>query len=285
MVYLKKTLLIRTVVAILIIIAVSLVICYFDNKWISSLYAITLALFPDEIKTSVKKLFNTPSDSRTRVVCAYLFRIMCANKYYLLVDERGENMYVPVGGVYKFDNNFDIGQMFEGESDVVHGINDDTDHDLRLTISSRLVDAYFNWFEQGTHRENVNDLTREFREEVIDTGLLPKSLFSRLTYVYIGSHKVEQKNERLRIPEILRHDVFCVQLSEEQQIAIKKLLKTAPQNCKYILATQEEIASGSCDRGGVQCNISSAAKLVLVNNVSALYKVASLKGTYSPKIV
>ena len=274
----------RVAIAIVIIIITSVVLYFYESRWISFLYATVIALFPDEIKKVIKKTFTLKSNSRCRVVCAYLFRIMYANKFYLLVDERKENCYAPVGGVYKVDSNYDIGMSFEAEADGLHGINDDTENDLRLTISKRFKERFFNWFEQGTNREAFNDLTREFREEVLDTGLLPKEQFERLTYVYIGSKMEERVNDQLKLSEIAWHDIFSVQLTREQQSTLKKLSKTEPQNIPYVFATQEEIMNGSCFRAGKHHNISPVANLILVDHSSSLVRLDRLKGTFSPKI-
>lgn len=281
----KTSRVIRAVIAIFIILATSYAINRFDNGWIGIVYATVLAFFPSEIKALVKKVIGFTYSKQTRVVCSYLFRIMYANKFYLLVDERGENVYAPVGGVYKFDaTNLDIGVTFEGEYDGIHGTSDDTENDLRLKISSRKVKDFFQWFDNGKNRENASNLLREFREELIDTEILDADLFKMLTYSYIGSHKSASKHSSLGIPQILRHDIFSVQLTDKQQAAVKKCARQTQGHIAYIFATQEEIEQGYFDHGSGIHKISPAARLVVVSNASELNKDSGLKRIYTAKL-
>jgi len=210
---------------------------------------------------------------------------MYAN-YYLLVDEHNENLYRPVGGVYKYHKDLDVGTDFEGIYDGILGPIDDTENDLRLKISARKVKDFFRWFETGSNRETIRNLIREFREELITTEILPPEEFvgKKLSYSYIGSHREKSLNPLLNIKQIQNYDVVNALLSESQVNAIKKLAKAplGQENPPYIFATQEEIMQGYCNRamGGLH-NISKTSRYIVISEVASLDKKDSLKGTYA----
>lgn len=267
-----------------IISAVSLAIYYFNNGWISIFYSSLLAVFPDKVKAFYDWVLEQLYNGQVRVTCTYYFRIMYAN-YYLLIDEHNENLYRPVGGVYKYHQDFDVSSEFDGTYDGILEPIDDTAHDLRLIISSRKTKKFFQWFESETSRETIRNLTREFREELITTGILPSEAFigKKLIYSYIGSHREGSRNSLLNIKQIQNYDVVSVQLSETQENAIRKLTKTTPDKDKpsYIFATQEEIIQGYCNRDMGLRNISKTSKYILIGGSSSLGKRDALKGTYT----
>lgn len=278
---------IRTTIAVLCCVVISVAIILLNNGWVSLFYATVLAFFPNEIKQFVGTVYRYFVNRRVRITCSYLFRIMYANKY-LLVDERGMNVYSPVGGVYKYQSkDIRVDIEFEGEYDGLHGMGDDTEDDLRLIISSRKSKAFFYWFETGEKRENVKNLTREFREELIDSKILPKDsvdAFKKLSYAYIGSHEEKGKNSYLGLPQIQKNDIFCILLTDDQKIALKRLskLRTESEKPRFIFASSEEIDQGYCDHDGFRCVIASTANLIVANKASTLTKNDKLKGVYSP---
>lgn len=275
----------RIVGALIIIGAVSYAIHIFGNGWISIFYSTILALFPDKIKSLWNWMLELfPRKGQVRVTCTYYFRIMFAN-YFLLIDEHGEGLYRPVGGVYKYHREFDIHTAFEGTYDGILGAIDDTENDLRLKIGANKVKEFFKWFESCSERETIDDLTREFKEELIDTRILPPDLFvgKKLTYSYVGSLRESSVNSLLNIKQIQNYDIVSVQLSEAQEKAIKRLAKTTPGQDKprYIFATEEEILQGYCNRSMEVLNISKRSKCILVSEMSSLDKIDKLKKTYT----
>lgn len=276
---------VRILLALVIIGAVTCAIYFFNNGWISIFYSTLLAVFPDKIKAFRDWVLEMLLGNRqVRVTCTYYFRIMYAN-YYLLIDEHNENLYRPVGGVYKYHKDFDVSSEFEGTYDGILEPIDDTARDLRLIISGRKTKKFFKWFESETNRETIGNLTREFSEELIRTGILPSEAFigKKLTYCYIGSHRESSRNSILNIKQIQNYDIVSVQLSDSQENAIKKLTKPTPEKDKpsYIFATQDEIIQGYCNRDMGIRNISKTSKYILISGSSSLDKRDALKGTYT----
>ena len=280
------SLLVRIIVALIIIVVVSIAINHWEGTWIAVFYTTVLALFPNEIRSVLNKFLKGGTNSRIRVTCSYHFRIMNSNYSYLLVDEHKDNIYRPVGGVYKYDSMMDVAAEFEAEYDGLHGVVDDTENDLRLIIGHKQEKKFFDWFASKVHRETINNLSREFREELLDSKILDSNAFKKLTYSYVGSCKEQSFHEKLGIPQVQYYDVVSVQLSEDQQSILKKVARVVHGKDKpaYIFATQEEITRGYAEYNGEHYNISSSAKLILVRNASSLDKDSRLTGTYSTSI-
>lgn len=286
--WLKERKIVRSLLALFIIAAVSFAISRSDNDWFCVFYAVILALFPDEIKMMWSKFMDLFCRSKQiRITCSYYYRIMNGS-YYLLIDEHNENLYRPVGGVYKYDKGFEneISTKFEGTYDGILESIDDTENDLRLVINSRKEKDFFEWFATNLQRETITDLTREFREELVDTGLVQSTSFinKKLVYAYVGSYTRKSKNPLLNKSQRQYYDVVNVQLSNEQQKAIKHLVNSMPSEGQpsYIFVTQQEILEGSCNRFMSIKKISPAAKYLLVSGGPPLEKKAGLIGTYNP---
>jgi hypothetical protein len=277
---------IRICIAVMIIVAVSIAINYWDGRWIGVFYTTILALFPNEIKSVFGKFLKFGENIRIRVTCAYHFRIMNSNYLYLLIDEHEDKIFRPVGGVYKFDSTLDIATEFEGEYDGMRGLVDDTENDLRLVIGHRREKRFFEWFTSGVYRETINDLTREFREELLDTGILDANCFMKLTYSYIGSYKEQSTHERLHIPQIQYYDIVNVTLDDDQKDALKKAAKVpeGKRMPKYTFATSDDIIRGYIEYNGERYDISPTAKLILAKNATSLNKDSRLGSTYAPKV-
>jgi len=168
----------------------------------------------------------------------------------------------------------------------MRGLIDDTENDLRLVIGHRKEKRFFDWFASRDHRETINDLTREFREELLDTEILDVKCFKKLTYSYVGSFREESTHEKLHIPQIQYYDIVNVILDEDQKGALKKAAKV-PEGQRvptYIFVTSNDIIRGYIKYKEECFEISPTAKLILVNNAENLSRDPHLGSTYSTKI-
>ena len=255
--------------ALVIIILVSLIAYYSDNKWVMFFYSTLLGLFANEIKEIALKLFYFKG--QIRVSYAYLFRILIGNIYLLVKDEQGRNNYHPVGGVYKYNpDEVNIAEQFEGNYDGSFGVKSDTDNDLRLIISRRRFRYFDDWFIKGWGRENGDDLSREFREELIDRGYLSEDAFKRIKYRYIGSAIMKNKNESLNMQQVRRLDIYDIILTEEQKKQLTQLLHNGGE--KYIFATENDIENGFSEFAGQRYEIAPTSKYILPRNAHSLRK-------------
>ena len=128
----------------------------------------------------MKELKEYKSATQVRVSCAYLFRIKINDEYFLTKDEQGRGTFQPVGGVYKyFDDK--ILSDFEAQQCTRFGYTSDLDSDLRLIIPRKRIGRFNRWYNKEIQRETINDLYREFKEEILDRIPLIDESFPPLT--------------------------------------------------------------------------------------------------------
>ena len=162
--------------------------------------------------------------SDVRLSISYLFRIEVDGRY-LLVKNRHRNLYQLVGGAYKaypsakaiFDK---YGVKSDKQFETSHGI---AKSDLRFLIPGRNVFAILEWFHSQKDRETSQ--WREFCEELLTTGLLPKDLFRYVDYTYACTVQTPmRKAKRLPNQEILLFEVYDLVPTTEQLMVLKELM-------------------------------------------------------------
>lgn len=185
-----------------------------------------------------------------RLSFSYLFKIQIDGKYLLIKGNRLKNQYQPVGGVYKYYPEAKPAlESFRYISDIKMGNTNETD-DLRINIKGKNLLSFMEWFLSMKDREY--DPCREFREELLVSGLLPSEKFSTLKYRKIGVHnKGILYSKYLRCDELVYADIFELRLSEEQMELIRMSVKSHPDI--LCLASSEELKS-EC-YGGIEKNI------------------------------
>lgn len=266
---------IRLTIAVIIVILVTLGICFWGIKWLSFLYTTVLALFPNEIKNLGKSILSWFRRGRQiRVSYAYLFRLQYKNLYLLVKDEQGRDEYHPVGGVYKYyPDAINIEETFEGSYDGLFEITPDTNDDLRLIIGNSKLKEFNKWFRSYQERETYKNLSREFKEELIETGILSKKIFDQITYKYVGSYTHKDKNEKLNIKQIHHFDIFSIRLTAQQQKEMDKLRER--NDNRYIFASENNIEEGKTSFAGRVYYISKTSQHILIKNSKNLGKEIS----------
>lgn len=173
-----------------------------------------------------------------RLSFSYLFRIQVDGKYLLIRGNRLKNQYQPIGGVYKYYTEAKPKlESFHFRPDVQMGNKRETD-DLRIIIPGREILSFMDWFLSMKDREY--DPLREFKEELLDTGLLPKEVFSNLIYRKVGIHnKGIQKSKYMSCDEFIYADIFELTLSDEQQNSIRSAVLANPE--QLCLASDKEL--------------------------------------------
>ena len=182
-------------------------------------------------------------DTMVRISFAYLFRIKVDGKYFLVQSSRTRK-YQPVGGAYKFEKiEADyLSDNIPVENDDRIPVDEVTEFDYRLLVKNKDLRKFVRRFNMTQHRENVSNLSREFIEEIFNSGILDKKTFGLLVYKYCGRHMTEVTyNSFFGRYELLLADVIEVKLSEEQTKLFRELMKS--ENEKYHFATAEEIKS------------------------------------------
>lgn len=252
----------KIVIAGIIILLVSLMSYITGETWILLLWNLIFALYPNEIKNVFLML---PNMRYVRVSYSYLFRIEINGHYLLVRDEQGRNDYHPVGGVYKYDpDGIDIAERFDGVYDRLFNTTTDTKDDLRLIISKRKLQQFQSWFSSQQNRENISNLSREFREELISRNLIDERLFKYIKYKYIGSYIQKSFNTKLRMQQIRHFDVVNLKLSKAQKTYLEKLLRKTSEH--YVFVSKEDIKSRTLDFNGHHYTIADHTNLILVGN-------------------
>lgn len=248
------------IIATIFIVLISTAIAFFFKQpWFLALYNLVLALFPTEIKGIFSRITN---NKQIRVSYSYIFRIELQGNYLLVKDEQGRNNYHPVGGVYKYyPEEIDIGDLFNGEYDGLFNATQDTEDDLRLKIKRSKLKNFNRWFSTEKNRENSDDLSREFKEELLDRKILDENIFDEIKYKYVGSFTKKSYNKELNLNQIRHYDIFSIKLSNAQRTFLQNLMKSNSEN--YLFATQENINNGFIHFAGKRYEIAEYTKLIL----------------------
>lgn len=193
-----------------------------------------------------------------RLSLSYLYRIKVRGKYLLIKGNCLKNQFQPVGGVYKYyreAKRFLDDIQCKGDMRMK---NTDDDDDLRIKLQGKHVLQFFDWFLSMKDREY--DPLREFREELIESGILPEKEFSVINYRKVYTYKTAvQFSTYMQCNEILYSDIFEIYLNEEQKkILIETMNETDDRIC---WVTEEEIQSLCA--GGIERNLGTNAPWIL----------------------
>lgn len=193
-----------------------------------------------------------------RLSVSYLYRIKVQGKYLLVRGNRLRNQFQPVGGVYKYyreAKRFLDDIQCKGDTRMK---NNEDDDDLRITLQGKQVLKFFDWFLSMKDREY--DPLREFREELIQPGILPEKEFSVIDYRKVYTYKTAiQFSQYMQCNEILYSDIFEIQLNDEQKrILVEKMKEKDGRIC---WVTEEEIKSLCAD--GIEKNLGTNTPWIL----------------------
>lgn len=262
---------ITAIITLSIIFAVLACISIFIDKPLWAIISIvssatlgsTVSIILAEIDThgqKIKLLFQRFKYWKTdiRLSFSYLYRIQVNGKYLLVRGNRLKNQYQPVGGVYKFyaEAKSTLNQL-KYVPDIKMGNTDETD-DLRIHIKGKYILRFMEWFLSMQDREY--DPTREFVEELIEPGLLPPELFTKIKYRKVSVHNIGIQHSKYNdCKELIYADIFELSLTEEQKRTITAAVLKHPE--KLCLATAHELKTECCN--GIEKNIGNNAVWLL----------------------
>jgi hypothetical protein len=177
-----------------------------------------------------------------RLTIAYLYKIEVRGKYLMVKSNRIPGAYQAVGGVYKYFNPEGKRQL-----DAIGAIpdncidnDDDSEHDLRLKLRNRRkLKDFIHWFFSREHREL--DPWREFYEELVEPGLLPKALFPYIHYELVGqTYDPIHYDEHFKTDTFKYVDIYIPKLlNRKQEEALEQLYLNPPDGVIWV--TEEEI--------------------------------------------
>lgn len=219
-----------------------------------------------------------------RISFAYLYRIKIGDKYLLVKNERGTGKYQPIGGVYKFeeDEKIELKNRFQVKDDNKISIDESSRNDYRLRMENKYLRKFISRFDKKANRENINNLSREFREEIIEKNIIN---WNEISYRFCGRHMTSLHfGEHFQIYEILLADVVELLPTVEQAEDLKMLLNKPSD--KYRLATAEEIASLGVNTttGQLREEIADHTRKILQENEGELIKTSGVGKIYTVNI-
>jgi len=191
----------------------------FENK--KSLWTIILT------KTIYRK-------EEIRFSISYLYRIKINSKYFLVRSKRIENLFQPVGGVYKrLPESVKIFKELKIKDDQNLPIDNNSESDLRIRVPGNNVDKFLKWYYSEEDREVSH--WREFCEELIRTGILDVNKFPHFQY-----RKIRQEQEILKWSDFHRcyeykiFDILEPIFNDSQTEDFKKLINLKSEDFKWV---------------------------------------------------
>lgn len=211
--------------------------CFYDLfyvGWRSSLYN---RLISKDIR----------KDDNIRISFSYLFRIKIKGKYFLIKNIRMDHFHA-VGGCYKMQKSeFDyLKDKYSVSISQQVPFDEENGVDYRLNVPACNLTRFVRRFNKTKDREQISNLTREFKEELIEPSYIDKSNFNEISYRYCGRHYDGiNYSHFLNCYELLIADIVELQLTQSQE---NELLQLA-QNDKdmFILADGKIIMSEGVD--------------------------------------
>ena len=211
-------------------------------------------------------------DTKIRISFAYLFRIKVDGKYFLVQNVRTKK-YQPVGGAYKLEPKEAqyLSEKIPVEDDDRIPIDTTTIGDYRLYVKNKDLRKFIKRFDKTPYRENINNLSREFKEELFTTNILDKDTFGDLIYKYCGRHITDvEYGDFFECYELLLADIIEVRLTDKQEELFRKLMEKTDN--QYIFAKFNEIKTGGVKHGtnDLKDNIANHAPKILSENSDIL---------------
>ena len=238
-------------------------------------------------KTSQRKLKRgdfIKNDTLVRISFAYLYRIKVGNKYLLVKNERGTEKYQPVGGVYKLAGNekIELKNRYQVKDDDKISIDESSRDDYRLRIENKYLRKFMKRFDRRANRERIDNLSREFKEELIDKNIVN---WNRILYRYCGRHITELHwGEHFQCYELLLADIIELLPTPEQENDLRNLMGQPSES--YRFATAEEIISLGIDTnsGDLRETIADHTTKIIQENEGKLIKNKGVGKIYSVTI-
>ncbi len=262
----------------------------------SSIAGIVLGFLLPELGKSIQDLLDTTNwkvsqrklkrsgiiknDTIIRISFAYLYRIKIGNKYLLVKNERGTGKYQPVGGVYKLlgKEKMELRNRYQVKDDNKIPIDQSSRDDYRLRMENKYLRKFVRRFDRKAEREQIYNLSREFREELVEKGVVN---WNQISYRFCGRHITELSfGNHFQCYELLLADVVELIPTAEQEKDLERLVNQ--QSDIYRFATAEEISSLgiNAETGDLKETISDHTKKIIQENEGQLMKLSSVGKIY-----
>ena len=178
-----------------------------------------------------------------RISFAYLYRINVNGSFLLVKNGRNILKYQPVGGAYKCtpeEKAVLTGKKYGVVDDDFIGIDETSKDDYRMRVPARNLKKFVRRFIKTKLRENIEDLSREFKEELIVSKILPKKHFKQIEYKFCGRHYTDLRFSTYNeCYELLIADIVELMPTDIQKMVLVELQKIVSD--EYIWATEKDI--------------------------------------------
>jgi hypothetical protein len=155
--------------------------------------------------------------------------------------------------------------------------------DYRLRMENRYLRKFVKRFDGKSRRERVDNLGREFREELVETGIIN---WTKIKYRFCGRHMTELCfGEHFQIYELLLADVVELLPTAEQEKDLQLLMQQ--QSDAYYFATAEEIESLGVNTasGKLKETIGDHTKKIIQENEGKLMSISGVGEIYTVDLV
>ena len=235
-------------------------------------------------KVSLRKLKRgkfVDDNTIVRISFAYLYRIKVGNKYLLVPNKRGTGKFQPVGGVYKFyaDEATELKNRFHVMDDNKISIDESSRDDYRLRLEIKYLRKFVNRFNRKACRENIENLGREFNEELVETGIVN---WDQIRYRVCGRHMTEVKyGEHFQMYELLLADIVELLPTKEQEKDLQRLAAQTSESYKFYSAHEIDSLGVDTEACQLQETVADHTKKILQENESQLMKVHSMGNEFT----
>jgi NTE family protein len=183
-------------------------------------------------------------DDLVRVSISGLFRIKIDGKYLLVLGNRIPQ-FQPVGGVLKRlpKATYKLSELGVLDDDKLP-IDNASRGDLRVRVPLKHLPQFLEWYRTSSGRETTPD--REFREELLETSLLPSDKFKYIFHEHVRTHVSGIGwSPHFNSHEVLIAEIYELNATPEQEELLIDL-QTKPSE-KYIWCDETVIRSKGYD--------------------------------------
>lgn len=236
-----------------------------------------------EWKTSQRKLKRgdfIKDDAIIRISFAYLYRIKIGDKYLLVKNERGTGKDQPVGGVYKLFGNekIELKNRYKVKDDNKISIDESSRNDYRLRIENRYLRKFVKRFDCKADRERIDNLSREFREELIDKNIVN---WNHISYRYCGRHITELHwGKHFQCYELLLADIVELLPTPEQEQDLRNLQNQHSENYRFVTAEEISSLGVNTNSGDLRETIADHSAKILQENEGMLISNSNVGKIY-----
>jgi|GEM_PF-2400108 len=213
-------------------------VCYSASLIFFSNLLIPIRKYSKDFNLHKKTTLSSKRNEEIRVSFSYLIRIRIKDEYnqwkYLLVYNKKIKGFQPPGGVYKYHDSNYLNEIKAKDDDNFHEKND-----LRISIKRKYLPDLLEKFKNKKGRET--DCNREFREELIETGILKNSVFKnpKFNLLYSNTPKIKY-SKFFKTDEYKYFDVYEIILDPIQESFLKSILNKKSKLCYW--ASEEEMS-------------------------------------------